>query len=67
MITRSLQTPFPSAMKSYVRAFVRIADRTIGGYVRGQITLGSIVGIIVTLGLLALVSRSRWSWVSPQG
>ena len=54
MITRSLQTPFPSALRPYVRDLIHMADRTLGGYLRGQLTLGVVVGIIVTVGLLAL-------------
>ena len=54
MIVRSLQAPFPAAMRPYVRDFLKIADRTLGAYVRGQLVLGAVVGVIVTLGLLAL-------------
>ena len=54
MIIRSLQSPFPTALKPYVADFISMADRTLGGYLRGQLTLGVVVGVIVTIGLLAL-------------
>lgn len=54
MITRSLQTPFPSSLRPYVSDLIHMADRTLGGYLRGQLTLGVVVGVIVTAGLLAL-------------
>lgn len=54
MITRSLQAPFPLALRPYMTDLIHMADRTLGGYIRGQITLGVVVGIIVTIGLLAL-------------
>ena len=54
MITRSLQAPFPSSLRPYVTDLIHMADRTLGGYLRGQLTLGVVVGVIVTVGLLAL-------------
>ena len=54
MITRSLQAPFPSSLRPYVIDVTGMVDRTLGGYLRGQLTLGVVVGIIVTIGLLAL-------------
>ena len=53
-ITESLHAPFPAAMRPYFRDILAIADRTMGGYIRGQITLGLVVGTIVAVGLLAL-------------
>ncbi len=54
MVTRSLQAPFPSSLRPYVSDLIHMADRTLGGYLRGQLTLGVVVGVIVTVGLLAL-------------
>ena len=54
VITRSLRAPFPAAMRPYFRDIMAIADRTMGGYIRGQLTLGLIVGTTVAVGLLLL-------------
>ena len=54
MITRSLQAPFPSTLRPYVSDLIHMADRTLGGYLRGQLTLGVVVGVIATIGLLLL-------------
>ena len=53
-IRESLHAPFPAALRPYLRDILDIADRTLGGYVRGQLTLGLIVGVIVAVGLLLL-------------
>ena len=53
-IRESLNAPFPSAVKPILRDILDIADRTLGGYIRGQLTLGVIVGVIVTVGLLIM-------------
>ena len=53
-IRESLNAPFPTAVRPYLRDILDIADRTLGGYIRGQLTLGIIVGVIVTAGLLII-------------
>ncbi len=53
-IRESLHAPFPTAIRPYLRDILDIADRTLGGYIRGQLTLGVIVGVIVAVGLLLL-------------
>ena len=53
-IRESLHAPFPSAVRPYIQDIIAIADRTVGGYIRGQLTLGVIVGAIVAVGLLLL-------------
>ena len=53
-IRDSLHAPFPSAVRPILRDIMDIADRTLGGYIRGQLTLGVIVGVIVAVGLLLL-------------
>ena len=53
-IKTSLYAPFPSAIRPYLRDIMDIADRTLGGYIRGQLTLGLIVGVIVAGGLLLM-------------
>ncbi len=54
MIRSSLYSPFPESVRPYLQEALDIAERTIGGYIRGQITLGLIVGIVVTIALLLL-------------
>ncbi len=53
-IKSSLAAPFPSALRPYLQDVLDIADRTVGGYIRGQLFLGLVVGAIVTVGLLLL-------------
>ena len=53
-ITQSLYEPFPTALRPHLRSLLEMADRTLGGYIRGQLTLGVVVGTIVAVGLLAL-------------
>ena len=53
-IKASLYRPFPLELGSHLRDILDIVDRTLGGYIRGQLTLGLIVGVIITVGLLLL-------------
>ena len=53
-IKASLYAPFPPELRSHLRDILDIIDRTLGGYIRGQLTLGVIVGVIITAGLLLL-------------
>ena len=53
-IRKSLYAPFPAALRPHLRNTMDIADRTLGGYLRGQLTLGAVIGAIVTVGLLLL-------------
>ena len=53
-VKSSLAAPFPSALRPYLLDVLNIADRTVGGYIRGQLFLGLVVGAIVTVGLLLL-------------
>ena len=53
-IVQSLRAPLPSSMHPYLRDVLDMADRTLGGYLRGQLTLGVVVGVIAAAGLLAL-------------
>ena len=53
-IRASLSAPFPQGLRPYLQDALDIADRTIGAYIRGQLTLGIIVGTVVTIGLLLL-------------
>ena len=53
-IRESLHAPFPTAIRPYLRDILDIADRTLGGYIRGQLLLGVTVGVIVAVGLLAI-------------
>ena len=51
-IRASLSAPFPQGLRPYLQDALDIADRAIGAYIRGQLTLGIIVGTVVTIGLL---------------
>lgn len=53
-IRESLYAPFPAPLRPHLRNTLEIADRTLGGYLRGQLTLGVIIGVIVAVGLLLL-------------
>ena len=53
-IRDSLSIPFPSALRPYLKDLLDIAEKTLGGYIRGQLTLGVVVGVVVTVGLLLL-------------
>ena len=53
-IRSALPTPFPKALRPHLQDALDIADNTIGAYIRGQLTLGVVVGTIVTVGLLLL-------------
>ena len=54
LIRNSLYSPFPAALRPYLRDLLDIAERTLGGYIRGQMTLGLVVGVVVTAGLLVI-------------
>lgn len=47
-------TPFPKSLRPYITDLVKIVDKTIGGYLRGQLILGLAVGTVATIGLLLL-------------
>ena len=49
-----LISPFPGDLRPYLLDIARIADGTLGGYIRGQLILGLTVGVAVTIGLMAL-------------
>ena len=53
-IKASLYAPFPAALRPYLRDILDIADQTLGGYIRGQLTLSLVVGVIITIGLLLM-------------
>lgn len=50
----SLYTPFPARLRPYLRDLMDIVSRSVGGYIRGQLLLGLLVGGVVTVGLLLL-------------
>ena len=54
MIRSSLYAPFPESVRPHLKDALDIAEHTIGGYIRGQITLGLVVGVVVTIALLLL-------------
>ena len=49
-----LISPLPKVLRPYLLDIARIADSTLGGYIRGQLILGLTVGVAVTIGLMAL-------------
>ena len=53
-IRDSLSIPFPSELRPYLKDLLDIAEKTLGAYIRGQLTLGLVVGVVVTVGLLLL-------------
>lgn len=53
-LRESLYTPFPAALRPYLRDLMDIVNRSLGGYIRGQLFLGLLVGGFVTIGLLLL-------------
>ena len=53
-IKASLYAPFPAELGGYLRDILDIIDRTLGGYIRGQLTLGLTVGVIIAVGLFLL-------------
>ena len=53
-IGSSLLVPFPKSLRPYLLDIAKMADTTLGGYLRGQLILGVIVGGVVTIGLMAL-------------
>lgn len=50
----TILSPFPPPLRPYLTDLAKIAEKTIGGYLRGQLILGFIVGLAVTIGLLAM-------------
>ena len=53
-IRESLYAPFPQALTPFLKDILDMGERILGGYIRGQIILGLIVGAVVTIGLLAM-------------
>ncbi len=53
-IRESLYAPFPQALRPFLRDVLDMAERTLGGYIRGQILLGLVVGVMVAVGLLLM-------------
>ncbi len=53
-INSALCSPFPSAMRPYLLGMLDIANQTVGAYIRGQLTLGLVVGSVVGVALFLL-------------
>jgi predicted PurR-regulated permease PerM len=53
-IQSGLTAPFPPSMRPHIQNILNIANHTVGAYIRGQLTLGLIVGTIVAVGLMLL-------------
>ena len=53
-INSAVCAPLPTAMRTHLLAMVDIMDRTLGAYIRGQITLALVVGTVVAVGLLLM-------------
>ena len=54
LIVRNLFTLFPGKAREHCRAILEIANRSLGSYVRAQLTLMLFVGAIVFIGLFIL-------------
>ena len=50
-LTTALATETPLAIRPRVRSFLTILQRVVGGYIRGQIIMSSLIGILVGLGM----------------
>jgi predicted PurR-regulated permease PerM len=44
-------TPFPAAIRTHLNNIASIVNQTIAAYIRGQLVLGLVVGILVAVGL----------------
>jgi predicted PurR-regulated permease PerM len=53
-IQAGVTAPFPASMRPHIQNILNIVNHTVGAYVRGQLTLGLIVGTIVGVGLMLL-------------
>ena len=53
-IGSALLSPFPKPLRPYLIDIAKIVDRTLGGYLRGQLILASTIGVVVTIGLVAM-------------
>ena len=53
-IRESLYAPFPQALRPFLRDVLDMGERTLGGYIRGQLVLGLVVGAVVTVGLFLM-------------
>ena len=53
-IRESLSAPFPLALRPFLGDILDMGERILGGYIRGQIILGLVVGTVVTGGLLLM-------------
>ncbi len=53
-IRESLNAPFPLALRPFLGDILDMGERILGGYIRGQIILGLVVGTVVTGGLLLM-------------
>ncbi len=46
--------PFPPELQAHFHDLLDIAERVLGGYVRGQLTLALIVGVVITVALVLI-------------
>ena len=53
-IRESLNAPFPLALRPFLEDILDMGERILGGYIRGQIILGLVVGAVITGGLLLM-------------
>ena len=53
-VRESLSAPFPQPLRPFLKEILDMGERILGGYIRGQIILGLIVGAVVTVGLLLM-------------
>ena len=53
-LAEGLQQTFPPTIRPQATAILRILNRTVGSYIRGQLILGLVVGTITAIGLFLL-------------
>lgn len=53
-IARSLRRETPGGQRRYTALFIAIVNQVVGGYIRGQITLALLIGVLVGVGMLIL-------------
>jgi predicted PurR-regulated permease PerM len=56
-IARGLQQQTPTRQRRHTALLINIVNQVVGGYVRGQLTLAALIGVLVGLGMVVLHVR----------
>ncbi len=60
-IKEGLLAPFPDSLRSHVRNILTILNNVVGSYVKGQLFLGLVVGVMAFIGLFILdIQFAAW-------